>query len=198
DPHGILLATDVAARGLDLASEASSFSTQINPVSKRNATTAQSTPGVALVVHFEVPHTFEAYLHRRGRTARAGRIGTSLVMICPAEAFSWRQIVRELIMHRQLSQGYDRGDLPELPYLRLNSKAPPGLRQTLVLQNELSDGLLGLAREADQLLHRATKSKAEIKWFKRQAVEADILLNDQFIDSDSERYNPYLYILGDP
>ena len=54
----VLVATDVAARGIDL-------------------------PSVSLVVHVELPRDAEALQHRSGRTGRAGRKGTA-VLIVPA------------------------------------------------------------------------------------------------------------------
>jgi ATP-dependent RNA helicase DeaD len=52
----VLVATDVAARGLDL-------------------------PNVALVVHADLPQNEAALLHRSGRTGRAGRKGTSVLLV---------------------------------------------------------------------------------------------------------------------
>lgn len=52
---GVLVATDVAARGLDI-------------------------PEVDLVVQYHLPQDPESYVHRSGRTGRAGRTGTAIVM----------------------------------------------------------------------------------------------------------------------
>ncbi|KAG5511995.1 hypothetical protein GH5_07948 [Leishmania sp. Ghana 2012 LV757] len=52
----ILICTDIAARGLDI-------------------------PAVGLVLHYDVPKHAETYVHRVGRTARAGREGTSVALV---------------------------------------------------------------------------------------------------------------------
>jgi ATP-dependent RNA helicase DeaD len=56
----ILVATDVAARGLDVE-------------------------GLPLVVHLGIPTQMEGYIHRSGRTGRAGTKGTSLALVDPKE-----------------------------------------------------------------------------------------------------------------
>ncbi len=55
-----LIATDVAARGIDVE-------------------------GLSFVIHHQLPEQTEYYTHRSGRTARAGKKGTSLVLIEPRE-----------------------------------------------------------------------------------------------------------------
>ncbi|XP_039114320.1 DEAD-box ATP-dependent RNA helicase 53-like [Dioscorea cayenensis subsp. rotundata] len=67
----VLVATDVAARGLDI-------------------------PNVDLVVHFEMPNTSEIFVHRSGRTGRAGNKGTAILMFTERERHAVRTIEREL------------------------------------------------------------------------------------------------------
>ncbi|MCD9467008.1 ATP-dependent RNA helicase SrmB [Photobacterium iliopiscarium] len=52
----VLIATDVAARGIDL-------------------------PDISHVINFDMPRTAEVYLHRIGRTARAGKKGTAIALV---------------------------------------------------------------------------------------------------------------------
>ena len=65
----VLVATDVAARGLDV-------------------------DRIGLVVNFDVPREAEAYVHRIGRTGRAGRHGEAVTFLTPKEKRKLRQIER--------------------------------------------------------------------------------------------------------
>jgi superfamily II DNA/RNA helicase len=66
----ILVASDVAARGLDVA-------------------------GLSLVVNFEVPHNYEDYVHRIGRTGRAGEKGHAVTFVEPETEGAWKKLCKE-------------------------------------------------------------------------------------------------------
>jgi ATP-dependent RNA helicase RhlE len=65
----VLVATDIAARGIDVK-------------------------GIAMVVNFDIPEEPEAYVHRIGRTARMGAKGLAFSFCDPSEHSSWRDIQR--------------------------------------------------------------------------------------------------------
>jgi len=67
----LLLATDVAARGLDI-------------------------PGIDYVVNLDVPENAQAYLHRAGRTARAGAHGAVITLADIKEAYKLEQLEKQL------------------------------------------------------------------------------------------------------
>ena len=50
----------------------------------------------AQVVHFDLPKDSESFLHRSGRTGRAGKSGTTIAMFRPNEAGYFRRIVRDV------------------------------------------------------------------------------------------------------
>ncbi|MEB3298368.1 MAG: DEAD/DEAH box helicase, partial [Candidatus Sericytochromatia bacterium] len=77
-----LVATDVAARGLDI-------------------------DGVDLVLHHGVPTTVETYIHRSGRTGRAGREGTSILLVTSDDEEDYRPIAKRVAVR-------ERG-LPPMP-----------------------------------------------------------------------------------
>ncbi|MCH3951088.1 MAG: DEAD/DEAH box helicase [Acidaminococcus sp.] len=77
----ILVATDVAARGLDI-------------------------DNITHVVNFDVPQDPESYVHRIGRTGRAGNTGVSLTFITPRE---FRQLK---LIERTIKTKIIRGTLP--------------------------------------------------------------------------------------
>jgi ATP-dependent RNA helicase RhlE len=65
----VLVATDIAARGLDIED-------------------------LPQVVNFELPHVPEDYVHRIGRTGRAGATGSALSLVDPEEIGLLRAIER--------------------------------------------------------------------------------------------------------
>jgi ATP-dependent RNA helicase RhlE len=72
-----LVATDVAARGIDVA-------------------------GITHVINYDVPATREDYVHRIGRTARAGASGVGVTLVAQDQARELASILRELGLDREL------------------------------------------------------------------------------------------------
>ena len=68
----VLVASDVAARGLDI-------------------------PNIDHVVHYHLPRSADVYIHRSGRTARAGKEGVSAMFCSPQEASGPLRKLRRLV-----------------------------------------------------------------------------------------------------
>ncbi|KAH9670180.1 DEAD-box ATP-dependent RNA helicase 3 [Citrus sinensis] len=67
----VLVATDVAARGLDI-------------------------PNVDLIIHYELPNDPETFVHRSGRTGRAGKEGTAILMFTSSQRRTVRSLERDV------------------------------------------------------------------------------------------------------
>ena len=86
--HGevrVLITTDVSARGMDASM-------------------------VTHVVNFDVPSDYENYVHRIGRTARAGNRGNAITFIEPSEEWHWEKIeelIRMEIPLQELPEGVE-------------------------------------------------------------------------------------------
>lgn len=63
----MLIATDIVSRGIDI-------------------------DDVTLIINFEVPYEVEDYVHRIGRTARAGDEGMSITLVAPDEQYRFKKI----------------------------------------------------------------------------------------------------------
>ncbi len=66
-----LITTDVSARGMDVSQ-------------------------VSHVINFDIPNDYEDYIHRIGRTARAGNKGDAITLVDPSDEWHWQKI-EELI-----------------------------------------------------------------------------------------------------
>ena len=75
----ILIATDVAARGLDI-------------------------PLIQHVINYDLPQVPEDYIHRIGRTGRAGKDGSALTFVTPSDRSMWNSISRLINPDFKVSQ----------------------------------------------------------------------------------------------
>lgn len=96
----VLVATDVAARGLDIVD-------------------------LNVVVNYQLPHKAEDYVHRIGRTGRAGSLGLAISLVTPEEEPLLEAI--EVVLDKRLAQQWLPGFEPDLTKLaptgRKNSKS---------------------------------------------------------------------------
>ncbi|MDR3254556.1 MAG: DEAD/DEAH box helicase [Synergistaceae bacterium] len=82
----ILVATDVAARGLDI-------------------------DGISHVIQFGLPSNLEAFVHRSGRTGRAGHEGSNLVLLTSREARQFRQMTHGSNLQMQIIPAPDASEI---------------------------------------------------------------------------------------
>ena len=85
---GILVATDILSRGIDIDS-------------------------IELVINYDVPHDGEDYVHRIGRTARAKAEGSAFTLVTPQEQYKFNSI--EKLMELQVPVGIVPEMLGETP-----------------------------------------------------------------------------------
>ena len=104
----ILVATDVAARGLDV-------------------------DRISHVINYDIPHDTEAYIHRIGRTGRAGRQGDAILFVAPRERRMLNAI--EKVTNKKI----ERMELPSTELI--NDKRIEQFKQTI--SDTLSSGDLG-------------------------------------------------------
>jgi len=95
----VLIGTDVASRGLHI-------------------------PDVEYVVNYDLPQDAEDYVHRIGRTARAGAAGDAISFGCETYAVALPEI-EEYISHKIPVANYDPSNLPELVKPKFKPRKKP-------------------------------------------------------------------------
>lgn len=139
DPRAVLLATDVAARGLDI-------------------------PNVQHVIHYQTPRTAESYVHRSGRTARAEKVGLTVLFIEPSEVSSFTRIFKTL--------GRD-ANLPTFP-VQPNWFTAAKER-------------INLARKLDTAELQAMRVNKEQSWLDKMVEEMDMVVSDDELPTNYSR-----------
>lgn len=105
----ILVATDIAARGIDI-------------------------PQLPQVVNFELPKVAEDYVHRIGRTGRAGEVGKAVSFVCQLEApelFAIERLIQTVLPRVSLAGFEPSNAVPEskLDTRPLKPKKPKKVKQ---------------------------------------------------------------------
>jgi ATP-dependent RNA helicase RhlE len=103
--YRVLVATDIASRGIDVK-------------------------GIELVINYDVPESAGDYVHRIGRTGRAGMSGKAISLVMPEQRYKVRDIERLIRVIMPISQ------LPELPAHRASQPAVGYKRENYFFQRK--------------------------------------------------------------
>lgn len=142
DASSVLIATDVAARGLDIK-------------------------GIDFVVHYHIPRTADMYVHRSGRTARAGASGKSVLICAPDEVVGMARLVAKVHAQAESEKSSNRNPLESL---ELDRRVVSRVKPRMTLAKKITESTL--AKE---------KISSEDNWLRNAAEELGV-------DYDSEEF----------
>jgi len=129
----VLVATDIAARGLDI-------------------------PTLGVVMNYDIPHVTGDYIHRIGRTGRAGAEGLAITLISPNEMVALKDVER--LMGKNIPQEKLEGYAPKVIVVQKGARKNPK-------EHKNTDGAFGKKKQSKP----APKSKKR-KTTKRDGFKA--------------------------
>lgn len=138
--HGIMVATDVSARGLDISD-------------------------IDFVVHFHVARTPEIFVHRTGRTARAGNQGTAYILYDAEEETKWKKNL----------EAVKSGGFSGIPERSIPLKDLKYMERAIILGTQVENAV-----------HKLVKARSQAKWKKTLVNQCDLPVSDEEIDSEDE------------
>ena len=147
----ILVATDVAARGLDV-------------------------DRISHVINYDIPYDTETYIHRIGRTGRAGRLGDAILFVAPRE----RRMLKAI--ENATRQKIDALELPTTE--TVNNKRISGFKQ------KISDSLAAGDLAFMQSLIEQYQQEHDVPALDIAAALAKISLGDKAFLLTPEKSNP--------
>lgn len=159
----ILVATDIVARGIDI-------------------------DDITLVINFDVPYDVEDYIHRIGRTARAGDSGMAITFVAPEEQYRFEQI-EEFLQKKiyRIPVPTEFGVVPE--YNPSKNKRQRGAITNASRRRKSSKGAVDTMEKTANIKGEGTKKKRNQKPRNNQ-VEKIINLDNINLDSENIKQQP--------
>lgn len=153
----LLIATDVAARGID-----------VNDLTH--------------VINYSIPQGTEAYVHRIGRTGRAGKRGIAITFVTPGEI---RQLGR---IRREIRADIKKGSLPTIDQILETKKQSFAAQARKLIDDHQHSAYLGFAEELLTLSDHPAEMLAAMLRMRFK----DELLPESYVDltSRKEQANP--------
>ncbi len=121
----VLVATDIAARGLDI-------------------------PTLGIVMNYDIPHVTGDYIHRIGRTGRAGAKGLAITLVSPLEMVALKEVER--LMGKNIPQEKLEGYAPKIIPKQKGARKNPN-------EHKNTDGAFGKKKTKTASVPKSKKRK---------------------------------------